>query len=175
MSTQKTLYETERLIVRQLDEQDTGAMHAVYGDREAMKFTGGILTYEECVGWVKITQRNYEQRGYGMSAVVLKESGEIIGFIGLIHDKSVENSPPEVKYSFLRSAWGKGIATEATIGMLAYGANVHGMQRIIATVEGEHMASQRVMQKAGMVYHSEEPDKDEPGKMVKTYEWINKS
>lgn len=171
MSTPKTLYETERLIVRQLDENDTGAMHAVYGDREAMKFTGGILTYEECVGWVKITQRNYAQRGYGMSAVLLKETGEIIGFIGMIHDKSVENAPPEVKYSFLKSAWGKGIATEATIGMLAYGAKAHNMQRIIATVDGEHKASQRVMQKAGMTYHSSETEED--GKIVQTYEYFS--
>ncbi|MEO2237187.1 MAG: GNAT family N-acetyltransferase, partial [Candidatus Poseidoniia archaeon] len=56
----------------------------------------------------------------------------------------------EVKYAFLRSHWGQGLASEAVPALLAYGAKEHGLQHIIATVASGNAASQRVLSKAGM-------------------------
>ena len=46
--------------------------------------------------------------------------------------------------------WGKGIASEALVGLIAYGVREHGIARMIATTAPENAASQRVLLKAGM-------------------------
>jgi RimJ/RimL family protein N-acetyltransferase len=57
---------------------------------------------------------------------------------------------PEAKYALRRGLWGKGLATEALIGLLSYGASAFGMKEVIATTAPENVASHRVLLKAGM-------------------------
>jgi RimJ/RimL family protein N-acetyltransferase len=125
-------------------------MHAVYGDAEAMRWVGDgqPLDRAGCVEWVGVTLRNYERRGYGMSAIVDRESGDVIGFCGLVHPGGQPEA--EVKYALRRQAWGRGLATEVVAALLRHGATAHGLRRVIATVAPDNTASQRVLLKAGM-------------------------
>jgi len=143
------MFETERLIIRRLAEDDLDALFAVYGDADTMRWVddGVPLTRELCVEWVAVTYRNYASRGYGMSALVLRETGKVVGFCGLVHPGSQET--PELKYALLREHWGRGLAGEAAVAMLAYGALAFGMHRILATVAPANAASIRVLEKAG--------------------------
>lgn len=154
------LYETERLWVRRLQPQDLDRLVDVYGDPDAMRHVGDGLPLgrADCERWIDVTEANLRRRGYGMSAVVERGSGRVIGFCGLVHPGS--QPEPEVKYAFSRDCWGLGYATEAVRGMLAWGASVHGLRRIIATVAPAHAASQRVLQKAGL----EATDESLPGR-----------
>ncbi len=93
--------------------------------------------------------------------------GQVVGFGGLVHPGGQPEA--EIKYAFLRSHWGQGLASEAVPALLAYGASQHGLRRIIATVDPEHLASQRVLTKAGMslVEHRKESDS-----ITLVYEWL---
>ena len=83
-----------------------------------------------------------------MLALVCRETGETVGFCGLVHpDGQLE---AEIKYALKRRHWGRGIATEAAKALLAYGWEVHNLTRIIATVAPANIASHRVLLKAGM-------------------------
>ncbi len=139
------LFETKRLQVRHLTSSDLDAMFAVYSDPEAMIYVGDgePITRDECVQWIDITEKNYEKRGYGMSAVVFAETNSVIGFCGLVHPGGQEEV--EIKYALLREYWGQGLATEVVRGMLAYGAERFAMQSVIATVAPDNAASQRVL------------------------------
>jgi [ribosomal protein S5]-alanine N-acetyltransferase len=144
------LFETTRLMVRRLGPDDEDALLAVYGDGDAMRFVGDgqPLDRAVCRRWIEVTQRNYATRGYGMNAVVLRASGRVAGFAGLVHPG--QQVLPEVKYAFLREHWGQGLATELVPALLAFGRANWGLDEIIATVAPEHLASQRVLAKAGM-------------------------
>lgn len=125
-------------------------MLEVYGDKDAMRWVGDgdVLTREEGIKWLQTTASNYRLRGYGMSALVWRESGEVIGFCGLVHPGGQVEA--EIKYALKRACWGRGIATEAAGAMLAYGRERHGLRHIIATTDPQNIASHRVLLKAGM-------------------------
>lgn len=145
------VFETERLIVRRWRDSDLPDLMAVYGDAEAMKWVGDgkPITQEECREWLVVTRRNYERRGYGMFAVEFKSApGVVLGFCGIVHPGGQEEA--EVKYAYLRSVWGQGVATEALTGLISYGLSAHGLTRMIATTAPENTASHAVLGKAGM-------------------------
>jgi RimJ/RimL family protein N-acetyltransferase len=144
------LFETPRLIGRRLQSDDLNALIRVYGDADAMRWVGDgePLDERECARWLEVTAANYRLRGYGMSALVARDSSRVIGFCGLVHPNGQEQ--PEIKYALEREHWGQGLATEAARAMLAYGAAAHGLRSVIATTDPDNKASHRVLEKAGM-------------------------
>ena len=163
------LFTTERLLARPIALIDVEDMFAVYGDAESMRWVGdGVpLPRDGCVHWIEVTHNNYQNRGYGMSALVLKATGEVMGFCGLVHPGG--QAEPEIKYALKRAYFGQGFASEAVVGMLRYGREVLGLNHIIATVAPENTASLRVLQKAGMVEVSRSADSvllHQPNKMA---------
>jgi len=144
------VFETERLRVRRWRASDHADLMAVYGDADAMRWVGDgqPITEDECRRWLEVTRGNYEKRGYGMFAVERKAEPGVIGFCGIVHPGGQEVA--EVKYAYLRRVWGQGIASEALVGLIAYGVRVHGIGRMIATTAPENAASHRVLLKAGM-------------------------
>ncbi len=150
MSDVHELFRTERLLVRWITSADVDAMCVVYGDDEGMRWVGdgGALDREGCIEWVAVTERNYATRGYGMSALVLQDTGAVVGFCGVVHPGGQPEA--EIKYALARDHWGQGLATEAVRGMLAYAAERLGLERVIATVAPGNTASQRVLAKVGM-------------------------
>lgn len=164
-----TVFRTERLIVRRWRGADLPALLAVYGDADAMRWVGdGVaITREQCIEWLAVTRRNYAQRGYGMFAVEQKTDFALIGFCGIVHPGG--QAEPEIKYAYLRSSWGQGFATEAVVGLIEYGAAVHGLTHIIATTAPANVASHRVLLKAGM--DRGELRADDEGSETQLFEW----
>ncbi|RKP52539.1 GNAT family N-acetyltransferase [Trinickia fusca] len=144
------LFHTPRLRIRRLSAYDLDALLDVYGDADAMRWVGdgAALTEADCARWVEVTERNYTQRGYGMSAIELAADGTVIGFCGLVHPSG--QAEPELKYALRREHWGHGYATEAAANMLRYGAEAQSLRQIIATAAPENLASHNVLYKAGM-------------------------
>lgn len=147
-----TAFTTERLIARRWTGTEVEDLLAVYGDADAMRWVGDgkPITRELCVKWLEVTRNNYEKRGYGMLALEEKGSGRVVGFCGLVHPGGQEEA--EVKYAFLRSHWGQGLATEAVLGLISHGRQVHGLARVMATAAPANLASHRVLLKAGFVH-----------------------
>ncbi len=85
-----------------------------------------------------MTHRNYALRGYGMTALVDRATGDTVGFIGLVHPN--DQIEAELKYALHRAWWGRGLATEGATGMLAYAASMLGLEQVMATAAPEHIA-----------------------------------
>lgn len=163
------IFETPRLIARHIVPTDLAEMLLVYGDEDAMRWVGDgtAITGDEAVHWIQVTLDNYRRRGYGMTALVWRESGEIVGFCGLVHPGGQPEA--EIKYALKRSYWGRGIATEAASAMLAYGSQRHGLSYIIATTAPENVVSHRVLLKAGMSRGQLLRESD--GSSTQVFEW----
>jgi len=167
------IFESEHLKCRRWVPDDFDALLSVYSDREAMRWVGDgePISRKECEEWFKVTASNYAKRGYGMFALVGRDSAQVIGFAGLVHPGG--QSEPEIKYALLRAHWGHGLATEAVKQLIYYGLSVHHLTHIIATVAPGNVASQRVLEKAGMVLASERPHED--GSKTLVFEWRARS
>lgn len=146
----RPIFQTERILCRRWDAGDFDSLLAVYSDADAMRWVGdgSPISRAECEEWFRVTKANYERRGYGMFTLESRASGGIVGFCGLVHPGGQDE--PEVKYAIARTHWGQGLASEAIPALLAYGHEQHGLERIIATVAPENLASQRVLAKSGM-------------------------
>ncbi len=144
------IFETSRMVARRVDVADAAIMHKVYGDPAAMRWVGDgkPLDLAQCERWIEITQRNYVARGYGMFALVSRDSGSVIGFCGLVHPGG--QAEAEIKYALCREHWGKGFASEAAAAMLAAASSDFGLPLVIASTAPENVASHRVLLKAGM-------------------------
>jgi len=151
------VFETPRLRARGLVPGDVEALLQVYGDADAMRWVGDgqPLDRADCERWVGVTQRNYANRGYGMFTLIDRHGGAVLGFCGLVHPGGQQEA--ELKYALARTAWGRGLATEAAAAMLQTGDRRFGLRHIIATVAPAHVASQRVLLKAGMRFGAFRP------------------
>ena len=160
-------FQTQRFLCRKWQRTDLDAIYTVYADKEGARWVGDgqPITRAECEQWMDVTLTNYQQRGYGMFALIDRENGETVGFCGLVHPGGQEE--PEIKYAFLRAHWGKGFASEVVPAMLRYASNTHKLKYVIATVASENVASQRVLTKSGMGYVKALDD--DPDTLL--YEW----
>ncbi len=80
---------------------------------------------------------------------VLKSDGRVVGTAGFCQIDR-ENLRGEVGYSFAKSVWGQGLATEALHSLLAYGFDVMKLHRVEGYCDVRNPASARVMEKCGM-------------------------
>jgi ribosomal-protein-alanine N-acetyltransferase len=55
-------------------------------------------------------------------------------------------------YNLARPHWGRGLATEATAAVIAYGFERANLEKILSTADARNEASIRVMQKLGMAW-----------------------
>ncbi len=163
------VFRTARLRARRWRDSDLEPLLRVYGDVDAMRWVGdgSPLTRDEAERWLEVTTGNYARRGYGMWALEALGSGEVVGFIGIVHPGGQEE--PEVKYALAREHWGKGLATEAVRGTVRYGASAHGITRMIATTAPENAASHRVLEKSGFARGELRDEGD--GTYTQVFEW----
>jgi RimJ/RimL family protein N-acetyltransferase len=145
--------ETERLILRHFDLNDSEALDRVYGDPEVMLYSRGVRTPE----WVRERLRqcleDYRVHGFGLWAVVAKTTLEVLGYCGLGHfpDASTR-SDIEIGYRLMRPHWGHGYATEAARAVRDYGFDTLNLPRLIAVIDPRNIASIRVAEKIGLCY-----------------------
>ncbi len=154
------LFETPRLIVRQLQTEDVDAMFAVYGDSDVVRWVddGQPLSRDLCARWIEVSRNNYETKGFGASAVIERASGTFIGCCGIVY---APGSPhPEIIYAFRPAYWGRGFASEVVPAMLTYGFDTCHLPEIYATIYPENLASAQVLAKAGMSWWRDELNED---------------
>jgi RimJ/RimL family protein N-acetyltransferase len=144
--------ETHRLLLRGFEEGDASSV-GFFADPDVMRYIPGgpgdpaLLDSRFRARLVKIAEQ-WTRHGFGMWAIVLKESGSVIGQCGLGYIP--DSDEVEVYYLLDKPYWSRGIATEATIAALAFGFERAGLERIVAIAMPENVASRRVMEKSGM-------------------------
>ena len=138
------IIETERLRMRELEDDDFADVCRVLQDGKAMYAYEHAFSDDEVWAWIKNQQRRYSEDGFGLWAVVLKRTERIIGQCGLTiqfcHDKNVV----EVGYLFERAVWHNGYATEAAIACRNYAFNTLGTDEVYSIIRNSNIPSQRV-------------------------------
>lgn len=156
MSVQNTergriITETERLIIREMVQSDLGALCKILCDEEVMRATyESAFSVEEAQNWMNRHFKRYEEYGFGLWAVVLKETNEMIGQCGLTMQSWREKELLEIGYLFQKAYWHKGYATEAAIACKEYAFSVLNASSVYSIIKDTHIASQNVAVRNGM-------------------------
>lgn len=147
------ILETERLILRKLEDEDFERMFLMDSDPEVMKYLGTpVKTVEESKNIIKMIQKQYEENGVGRLAVIEKKSGLMIGWSGLKLLKQPINGHVDtldLGYRFIPEFWGKGYAWEAAIASLKYGFNELNAETIYAYADAGNAGSNYILTKMG--------------------------
>jgi len=150
MSPQPALH-TERLILRPFRPEDAPAVQRLAGDPAIASTTTNIPhPYEDGLAeqWISNHAARYEAGECATFAITLRESGELIGAIGL--EISREHRRAELGYWVGVPWWNQGYCTEAARALVAYGFRELSLHRIYAMHFRRNPASGKVMRKIGM-------------------------
>ncbi|RMG42269.1 MAG: N-acetyltransferase [Candidatus Dadabacteria bacterium] len=145
--------ETERLLLREFTLNDAPRVQELCSDFEIADTTATIPhPYPEGAAeeWIKTHRPGFEAGELANFAVVLKESDEIIGTVGLVINKT--HSRAELGYWIGKEYWGRGYCTEAARALVDWGFKELSLNRIFACYYKRNPASGRVQEKIGMKY-----------------------
>jgi RimJ/RimL family protein N-acetyltransferase len=151
----KFILETPRLILREFVPEDVDTLTKVICDPETMKYYPVNFDRTATVEWIARNRRRYQLDGFGLWAMVLKQTGELIGDCGLTRQDLNGNDEIEIGYHVRRDHWGRGLATEAARACRDYGFAHLPVDRVISLIRPENLASRRVAEKNGMKLVSE--------------------
>ncbi|HVO88342.1 MAG TPA: GNAT family N-acetyltransferase [Casimicrobiaceae bacterium] len=142
---------TERIALRELTRSDGAQLHRLDRDPTVMRYirdgrTASRAEVEERMRRSIAAYRLYP--GLGRWYAQRRDTGGFIGWFVLNYiPRTVE---VEVGYRLLPEAWGQGYATEGATDLVRYGFHDLGLRRIIGITHPDNLASQRVLQKAGL-------------------------
>lgn len=152
MDNKFPLIETERLILREVTNEDAENMLTYLSDIEVVRHMGldpfqSIEDALDEIGWYQSIYENNIGIRWG---ITLKDSGKVIGSCGFLN-RMAKHYRAEVGFELSRDFWGKGIASEALEGVISYGFKHLQLERIEALIDPANMASQKLVKKHGFL------------------------
>lgn len=155
MSMKHVLFTSKRLILREFHSEDASSFYDLNNDKVIMQYTGDLpfKSIEESQSFIE-SYSSYQDSGFGRWTVLLKESGECLGWCGL---KKHQDGMVDLGYRLHQKYWGNGYATEAAEASLVYGFKELGIEEIIGRTAQANHASIRVLEKIGMKYWKNAP------------------
>ena len=102
---------------------------------------------------LRYVQTRYAKHDFFDWAVVIAESGKMIGTCGFAHLDETNNAA-EIGYVLNSDYWGMGYAPEAVMRVMTFGFDTLGFNRIYARILEGNTASERVAEKCGMRHES---------------------
>lgn len=136
--------ETKRLYLREMSQSDYPTLCKILQDEETMYAYNGAFSDEETQNWLDKQLARYKQYGFGLWAVILKGTDEMIGQCGLTIQDCEGTEVLEIGYLFQKAFWHNGYATEAAIACKNYAFNVLKVNEVFSIIRDTNTASQNV-------------------------------
>lgn len=150
----KTSIETERLLLRELLPADDAGMFELDSNPEVHIYLGNnpVKSIEEVQEAIVNIRQQYLENGIGRWAVILKETGEFIGWSGLKLEKNVNGHETfyDLGYRFIQKHWGKGYGYESAKAFVDFGFNEMKLSVINAYADFNNLGSRKILEKVGM-------------------------
>lgn len=158
------ILETARLRLREMTSSDLPALRAILQDPETMVAYEGAFDDDMVQAWFDRALKRYRDDGYGLWAVTLQGSDEMIGQCGLTTQHIMDEDVIEVGYLFNRDYWHQGYAVEAAAACRDYAFGALDVDRVYAQVRDTNIASMNVAIRLGMTVR---------GRFVKEYRGVS--
>ena len=144
------ILETDRLRLREFEAGDVDELALVLGDPVTMQYYPAACNREGVAAWIEKNQQRYRRDGYGLWAMIRKETHELIGDCGCVVQEVEGRNKIEIGYHVRRELWNNGYATEATQACIEYAFIKLEARRVISMIRPENRQSRRVAEKNGL-------------------------
>ena len=138
------IIETNRLVLREMQQSDYAALSQILQDPDVMHAYEGAFSDAQAQAWLDKQIKNYKTDGFGLWAVTLKTTGEMIGQCGLTMQNYKDNQILEVVYLFQKSFWHNGYAIESARACRDYAFEKLNAKEVFSTIRDTNTASQNV-------------------------------
>jgi RimJ/RimL family protein N-acetyltransferase len=141
-------FSTKRLTAERLHESHLADLVALHLDPDVSRYLGGVRTAQVTKGYLRVNVAHWDQHGFGLW-VLRTQTGEFAGRAGIRHLAVDDATEVEVAYTFKRSLWGQGLASEITRALTDIGLSQLALPSLVGIVAVENIASRRVLEKSG--------------------------
>lgn len=148
------IYETERLVVRDLATDDAEALHDLHRRDEVMRWLDRTLSTGIADELARLDRWNaLRHNGFGFFAIVERATGRLVGVQVL---KPFDDLPHiDLGWRLHPDVWGRGYATESARGAVGYAFGTLGLDEVAAATLPDNARSRAVMERLGMTYAGE--------------------
>ncbi len=160
----KMILETERLFLREMTMGDFDALYAVLSDPEIMQHYPYSFDEERVRSWIERNMKRYTDDGFGLWAVCLKDTGEMIGDCGLTLQNIDGTMLPEIGYHIRRDQQRKGYAKEAAMAVRDWAFQNTEYPALYSYCKYTNVGSFKTAESIGM--HFEKEYEDEANKIT---------
>lgn len=146
------IIETERLVLRQITNDDVNEIFELRSNPETMKYIPRPLvkTIEDALEHIATIEEKIVLNEGINWGITLKGNDRLFGIIGF-YRMQPENFRSEIGYMLLPEFHGKGIITEAVQRLITYGFDDLKLHSIEAVIDPENFASEKVLQKCNFI------------------------
>jgi RimJ/RimL family protein N-acetyltransferase len=158
---------TKRLVLRELTDDDFDSLYAVLGDSDIMRHYPYKLDETRVRNWIAKNKERYRVFGFGLWAVCLKETGEMIGDCGLTMQNINNFIRPEIGYHIRADMQHNGYAKEAASAVRDWAFQNTPFRVLYSYMKADNIASCATAQSIGMSLVEEYRDSE--NEMTKVY------
>ena len=160
----KMILETERLFLREMTMDDFDALYAVLSDAEIMQHYPYSFDEERVRSWIERNMKRYTDDGFGLWAVCLKDTGEMIGDCGLTLQNIDGQMLPEIGYHIRKDQQRRGYAKEAAVAVRDWAFQNTEYPALYSYCKYTNVGSFKTAESIGM--HFEKEYEDEANKIT---------
>lgn len=159
------IFETTRLVVRTLSPDDAPFLLELVNEPEWLAQIGdpGVRDLEGARKYIhRASTAMIEAHGFGLHAMVTKESRETIGICGLVRRDSLPG--PDLGFALLAGHQRKGYTFEAAVGTLEHARDTLGLSRLLAITSPTNRAAAGLLKKLGFRFEGplDREEKEKP-------------
>ena len=150
--------DSDRLFLREMTMDDFDALYKVLADKEIMQHYPYTFDEERVRAWIQRNMDRYEKFGFGLWAVCLKETGEMIGDCGLTLQNIEGEMLPEIGYHIRADQQRKGYAREAAAAVRDWAFANTEYPALYSYCKYTNVPSYKTAEAIGMHFEKEYPD-----------------
>ena len=144
------IIETERLILREYTQDDFKELYEILSDPVTMQHYPKPYDEAGTKRWLDWSLNNYATYGFGLWAVILKETGTFIGDCGLTMQPIDGQQLPEIGYHIHKAHWRRGYAKEAAKAVRDWAFENRNFDTLYSYMHHTNVASYSTAQAVGM-------------------------
>jgi ribosomal-protein-alanine N-acetyltransferase len=147
------IIETERLLIREIVEDDAPFINALLNSSGFLKYIGdrGVRSDDDARTFIhERLRKSYEVNGYGLYAVLLKAESKPVGICGFVRRDTLPG--PDLGFAFLPEFEGKGFGMESSTRMLEYGREELKFDDLYAITTLDNTGSIKLLEKLGFAF-----------------------
>ena len=144
------ILETKRLVLREMRQSDFQDLAEILQNAKVMYAYEHDFSDNDVQIWLNRQIERYKKYGFGLWAIILKETKEMIGQAGLTMQPYKNTEVLEIGYLLKENFWHYGYAKEAACGCKKYAFEHLKKDKVYSIMKADNLSSIKVAESIGM-------------------------